>query len=404
MKARILSALIALLFAASVVHAQAKIHPDVAHAVKDNNRFAIELYGNLAVQDGNVFLSPYSISTALAMTYAGARGETAAQMAKTLHYTLPGDKLHAVFGALIREQNDHDGKQAYKLRVANRLWGQKQYTFHDDFLQLVKKNYGAGLQEVDFVKDAEGARKTINDWVAKETHGKIKDLVPENVLDSDSRLVLTNAIYFKAAWFDEFAVGETKKGDFWTTAKEKVQANLMHRNATYDLVDQDTFQLLDMPYENNDLSMIVILPKRKDGLKEIERTLKQANLDDWLKAKKPYTVDVKLPRFKFTATFGLRTTLEEMGMPLAFSPGADFAGVGSPEKLFIKDVIHKAFVDVDEKGTEAAAATAVFLRTLGRPFRPELEANFHADHPFVFLIRDNRNGSILFVGRVVNPS
>src|SRR5882724_2079741 len=292
MKAHIVSPFIALLLGAGVVHAQGKIHPDIAQGVKDNNRFALELYGNLAAKDGNVFLSPYSISTALAMTYAGAKGETAAQMAKTMHYTLPNDKLHAVFGALIRYQNDPDGKRAYKLSVANRLWGQKKYTFHDDFLQLIKKNYGAGLQEVDFRQDTDGARKTINEWVDKETFGKIKDLVPEGVLDDDSRLVLTNAIYFKAAWFDQFAVGETKKGDFWTTAKEKVQANLMHRNATYDLVDQDTFQLLDMPYENNDLSMIVILPKRKDGLKEIERTVKQANLDDWMKAKKPYLVDV----------------------------------------------------------------------------------------------------------------
>jgi len=224
MKAHIVSPFIALLLAAGVVHAQDKIHPDVAQGVKDNNRFALELYGNLAAKDGNVFLSPYSISTALAMTYAGAKGETAAQMAKTMHYTLPNDKLHAVFGALIRYQNDPDGKRAYKLSVANRLWGQKKYTFHDDFLQLIKKNYGAGLQEVDFRQDTDGARKTINEWVDKETFGKIKDLVPEGVLDDDSRLVLTNAIYFKAAWFDQFAVGETKKGDFWTTAKEKVQA------------------------------------------------------------------------------------------------------------------------------------------------------------------------------------
>lgn len=175
---------------------------------------------------------------------------------------------------------------------------------------------------------------------------------------------------------------------------------MMHRNAAYDLVDHDTFQLLDLPYEVNELSMIVILPRKKNGLKEIERTFKQANLDDWLKLKKPHVVDVKLPRFKFTAKFALKPTLSGMGMPAAFMPGADFSG-GSTG--YLHDVLHQAFVDVNEKGTEAAAATGSFLETFGQPVRPNLKANFHADHPFLFLIRDNRTGSILFVGKVSSP-
>ena len=406
MKTCILLTGFVLLLAASVVQAQGKLPgPDVTQTVKDNNQFALELYGKLAAKDGNLFLSPYSISTALAMTYAGAKGQTADQMAKTLHYTLPENKLHSAFASLIKDQNGVGVKRAYKLNVANRLWGQIDSGFRPDYLQFVKKNYGAGLQEVDFVKATEPARQTINDWIDLETQGKIKDLIPQGAIDIDTRLVLTNAIHFKAAWLDEFFDVQTKKADFWTGAEMKTTAMMMHRKGEYTFVDGESAQLLDLPYENNDLSMIVILPKQKNGLKELEKKLTSANLEAWLKSKKLYEVDVKLPKFKFTAQFKLKQTLSDMGMPIAFSGGADFSGMCSGEKLAISDVIHKAFVDVHEKGTEAAAATAVIVRTLSAPVRPLLPtANFHADHPFVFLIRDNRSGSILFAGRVVNPS
>jgi serine protease inhibitor len=401
MKASIVLAGIGLLVMANVVPARDKPSPDVGRAVKDNNRFALELYGTLAEKDGNLFMSPYSISTALAMTYAGAKGQTAEQMAKTLHYTLPNDKLHAAFASLIKDQNDAK-KRAYKLSVANALWGQKGYGFHADYLQLVKTNYSAGLQELDFTDAPEPARKTINDWVDNETQGKIKDLIPDGAIKPDTRLVLTNAIYFKASWSERFAEDATKKQDFWTNADQKAPAMMMQRKGYYSLVNADTFQLLDMPYEHHDLSMIVILPKRKVGVKEIEKTITSANLDDWLRLRKLHSVDVKLPKFKFTVQFNLKTTLTKMGMPIAFSNGADFSGMASAEKLKIDEVIHKAFVDVNEKGTEAAAATAVIIKTTSLP--PELpKANFHADHPFVFLIRDNRSGSILFAGRVVKP-
>ena len=404
MKATMVLAAIFLLLAASVVAAQGKLaSPDVAQAVKDNNRFALEIYGKLAAGEGNLFLSPYSITTALAMTYAGAKGQTAEQMAKTLHYTLESDKLHAAFASLIKEQNGAGTKRAYKLSVANALWAQKGYGFRPDYLQLVRTNYSAGLQELDFSAAPESARKTINDWVDKQTQSKIKDLIPEGAIKQDTRLVLTNAIYFKASWSERFAEDATKKQDFWITADQKVQALMMHRKDDYSLVDGDTFQLLYMPYENYDLSMIVILPKRKDGLKEIEKTITAANLEDWLKLRKLHSVDVKFPKFKFTSEFKLKTTLAQMGMPIAFSNAADFSGMASAEKLAIDEVIHKAFVDVNEKGTEAAAATAVLARPTSLP--PELpKANFHADHPFAFLIRDNRSGSILFAGRVQNPN
>lgn len=395
-----------LLLTPTLVQAKGKLPaPEVTQVVKDNNLFALELYSKLSSKDGNLFLSPYSISTALGMTYAGAKGETAEQMAKTLHYTLPGDKLHGAFAALIKQQNGVGVKRAYKLNVANRLWGQTGAGFRPDFLQLVKDNYGAGLQELDFIKNSEPSRVTINDWIDKETQGKIKDLIPQGAIDPDTRLVLTNAIYFKAAWLEEFNAKQTKKEDFWTTADKKVPVQMMHRRDDYSFVNAESFQLLDLPYESHDLSMIVILPKQKDGLKDLEKSLTAANLEKWMNARKPYEVDIKLPKFKFTAQFKLKDTLAAMGMPIAFSTRADFSGMTSIEKLMISDVIHKAFVDVHEKGTEAAAATAVIMKTLSAPIRPKVElVNFHADHPFVFLIRDNRTGSILFAGRVVNPN
>ena len=404
MKAHFVLTCFALLLTTNAIQAQGKLpSPEVTQAVADNNRFALELYGKLAAQEGNLFLSPYSISTALAMTYAGAKGQTADEMAKTLHYTLPGDKLHGAFASLIKQQNGVGAKRAYQLNVANRLWGQKDNGFRPDYLQLVKNNYGAGLQEVDFIKAVEPARQTINDWIDKETQGKIKDLIPEGALDADTRLVLTNAIYFRAAWLEEFSAKETKKGDFWTAPAKKVAAMMMHRKGDYMLVNGETAQILDMPYDQNDLSMILILPKQKDGLRDLEKKLTAANLDAWLKTKKLYEVDVKLPKFKFTAEFKLKPTLSDMGMPIAFSDRADFNAMSSGAKLMISDVLHKAFVDVHEKGTEAAAATAVVMKLTSAP--PMLQpANFHADHPFVFLIRDNRTGSILFAGRVANPS
>lgn len=393
------------LLAVGSVYGQGKLpSPAVGKVVADNNQFALELYAKLAAKDGNLFYSPYSISTALGMTYAGARGQTAEQMAKALRYTLAEDKLHAAFAALINQQNGVGAKRAYKLNVANRLWGQAGSAFRPDFLQLVQKNYGAGLQELDFIRASEPSRVTINDWIDKQTQGKIKDLIPQGAIDLDTRLVLTNAIYFKAAWMDEFFAGATKKADFWTTPTSKVQAMMMHRKADYSFVDGETAQLLELPYEQNDLSMLVILPRKKDGLKDLELKLTAANLDAWLKSKKLYEVDVKLPKFKFTSQFSLKQTLADMGMPIAFTRAADFSGMTSQEKLMISDVIHKAFVDVHEKGTEAAAATAVIMKTLSAPIRPIVpSANFHADHPFVFVIRDNRSGGILFAGRVANP-
>jgi len=380
--------------------APAKIGGDAEAVVKGNNVFALDLYGRLRQKDGNLFFSPYSISDALAMTYAGARGQTAEQMATTLHFALPAQRLHPAFGELIRSLNAGGKDRKYQLSVANALWGQKGYTFLPDFIRLTKDVYEGGLKEVDFVKTEE-ARKAINHWVEEQTRDKIKDLIPEGALVSDTRLVLTNAIYFKSAWAEAFHEGATKKEDFHLGGGRKVQVPMMHTNEAFRYRDGGTFHALELPYQSRQLSMIVLLPKKVDGLAELEKNLTSARLDEWLKAMKVHQVNVALPKFKFSAEFSLKDVLSAMGMPLAFSKQADFTGMTTRERLYIDKVLHKAFVDVNEKGTEAAAATAVVVRPTSAPNYPR--ADFRADHPFVFLIRENRTGSILFLGRVANP-
>jgi serpin B len=376
-------------------------NPDAAKVAQGNNVFAFDLYARLREKEGNLFFSPYSISTALAMTYAGARGQTAEQMAQTLHFALEPQRLHPGFAGLIQELNGAGRKRGYQLRVANALWGQKDYGFLPDFLRLTQSNYGAGLYEVDFAA-TEAARRTINAWVEKQTQDKIKDLIPKNILTPLTRLVLTNAIYFHGNWQHAFPKGSVQKGDFHVSGSQKVTVPLMRQQKTFAYVDGGTFQLLELPYEGNDLSMVVLLPKNVDGLANLEKSLTASRLDEWLAKRKPHEVEVTLPKFKVTAEFSLAKVLADMGMPAAFGGEADFSGMSSRERLKIAAVIHKAFVDVNEKGTEAAAATAVVIAASSAP--PQFpRATFRADHPFSFLIRDNRTGSVLFAGRVVNP-
>jgi serpin B len=386
-----------------------KLDPDAARVVKDSNTFALDLYGQLALQDGNLFFSPYSISNALAMTYAGARGETAKQIATTLHFTLEQKRLHPAFGSL-RKVTQGAGQERkvqpkYQLLTANRLWGQKDYGFLPDFLKSTENHYGAGLKEVDFENASEAARKVINAWVEEQTKDKIKELIKPDILTEDTRLVLTNAIYFKAAWRHPFSPKQTTDGDFTVADGKKVKAKLMRGPHRTNYFKGEGFEALELPYEAHDLSMVVLLPDKADGLPAFEKRLTAANLTQWLGKLSDYAsdhqVDVTLPKFKLTSEFMLKDVLSKMGMPIAFDrKKADFSGMATRERLFIKHVVHKTFVDVNEAGTEAAASTAVVVDRVSAA-RP---AMFRADHPFVYLIRDNRTGSILFLGRVVSPS
>lgn len=372
---------------------------DVKDLARNNTEFAVDLYARLAQAEGNLFFSPYSISNALAMTYAGARGNTAEEMKTTLRFALGQDRLHGAFADLIRQLQGQDKKRKYQLTVANRLFGQKDYGFLPEFLKIGKQQYGAGLEEVDFAGATEQARQTINAWVEKQTKDKIKELLKPGILTSDSRLVLTNAIYFKAAWMRQFEAKDTKQEDFQLGADKKIKVPMMHGNFRTNFFDGGTFTALELPYENNDLSMVILLPKKVDGLPALEKELTAANLEKWLGKLSDHMVKISLPKFKLTAEFMLNKTLAEMGVRDAFTAKANFSGMTTREALYISAVVHKAFIDVNEIGTEAAAATAVVMERLSLP-QP---ATFTADHPFLYLIRDNRNGTVLFMGRVVNP-
>ena len=382
--------------------------------VEGNNEFALELYAKLRNEEGNLFFSPYSISTALAMTYAGARGETETEMARVLHFpTVPGEtvvvkdtfaskRFHSAFGTIVRDLNTRGRKGGYELTVANALWGQKGYGFLEEFLELIKTSYGGNVNESDFVRAAETARRTINTWVEKETNHKIKNLISKGVLNSMTRLVLTNAIYFKGNWARQFKEDKTKEAPFTLSNGQKVDVAMMNQTAEFKYMETEDFQGLEMPYVDNELSMIILLPREFGGLYEFEKTLTIESLSNWLGKLGKCKVIVSVPKFKMTSQFSLASVLKSMGMTNAFMPDvADFSGMNGKRDLFISAVIHKAYVDVNEEGTEAAAATAVTMKlTAVGPTQIQV---FRADHPFLFLIRDNLSGSILFIGRVTNP-
>lgn len=377
--------------------------PDQAAVVKGNDAFAIDLYQKLSGVKGNLFFSPFSVSTALGMTYGGARGQTADEMAKTLHFDLGQAKLHPALGGLAHAINQPGKTRKYDLTVANRLWGQQGLNFQPDFLQLTQDHYGAGLKAVDFSEQTEEARRAINAWVEEQTNNKIKELLKVGILSPNTRLVLTNAIYFKASWANNFPKDATKPSAFRLPGGETVQVPMMHQTTEARHYAGDTFRLLDLPYDGRDLSMVIILPKDVDGLAKLEQALTVARLREWMTKAQEHEVAIALPKFKITSEFELSSALKALGMSTAFTLGADFSGITTQQQLSINAVVHKAFVAIHENGTEAAAATAVKMTDKGPRSGGDPIAPFNADHPFLFLIRENSTGSILFMGRVAHP-
>jgi serpin B len=378
---------------------------DLTELVRGNSAFAFDLYQALSAEDGNLFYSPYSISLALAMTYAGARTETEKQMADTLHYTLSQDSLHPAFNALDQELASR-GKGAkgkdekgFRLNIANAIWGQQGYPFLSAFLDVLAENYGAGLKLLDFSQLPEEGRIIINKWVSDETEGKIKDLIPPGAIDESTRLVLTNAIYFNAAWLNQFHKDRTKDNVFYLLDGSSVTVPMMSQTSTFGYIKGEGYQAVELPYDGRELSMVILLPDagQFDKFENLLDYDYASSIIDKLAEK---SVFLTMPKFEFKSEFSLSKTLSEMGMPIAFSGGADFSGMNGAHDLSISDVVHKAFVSVDENGTEAAAATGVVIST-GMPAEP---VQMTIDHPFMFLIRDIQTGAILFVGRVVNPS
>jgi len=381
--------------------AEARQNPDINTVVKGNNAFALDIYNKLKHTEGNLFFSPYSISTALAMTYAGARNNTAEQMAQTLNFTLAPDRLHPAFASIQKQLNAVKKKGNIQLSIANTLWPQKGYPFLQDYLALTEKYYGVSITPLDYKNAPEASRKEINAWVEKKTENKITELIQKGILDELTRLVLVNAIYFKGNWMQQFRKSRTADAPFWLSPGKSVQVPMMRQNKKFRYKETDNLQILELPYIGNDLSMTVLLPKKINGLPELENNLTAENVNKWTNGLINMGLRIFLPKFKMTSQFKLKDTLKSMGMVDAFNDTkADFSGMdGKKQWLYIGAVIHKAFIDVNEEGSEAAAATAVVMKTRSA-VRSEPPV-FRADHPFVFLIRDNVSGSILFLGRVI---
>ncbi|MFN0147984.1 MAG: serpin family protein [Dehalococcoidia bacterium] len=380
---------------------------DVQALAADNADFAWDLYGVLARKDAdaNLFASPHSISQALAMAFAGARGETATEMAAALHYRIDQDRLHSAFNALeaaLTPPKEAPGKDPAPLRlnIANSAWAQKDHPFERAFLETLAVNYGAGVRLIDFARDPEAARETINDWVSERTEERVKDLLPEGSITGLTRLVLANAVYFKADWTHPFTKDATQPGPFTTRTGTSVEVPMMRQQASFAYGRVGGVEAVELPYADGRASMVVLLPPA-GGFDAFEAGLDGAGVRALLSSLKPATVNLALPKFEFTAEFSLKEALEALGMKAAFEPErSDFSGMDGTRELFVSGVFHKAFVRVDEKGTEAAAATAVVLTGTSAPLDV---VQLTVDRPFVFLIRDTRTGAILFAGRVTNP-
>jgi len=378
---------------------------NISSLTEGNSVFAFNLYKLLSQEEGNLFCSPYSISAALAMTYAGAREDTEKQMADTLQFYLSQNQLHPAFNSLDQElasrgegAKGKDG-EGFRLNIVNAIWGQKDYAFLTSFLDTLAENYGAGLRILDFISETEPSRITINDWVSDETEGRIEDLIPQGAINQMTRLVLTNAIYFNAAWQYPFEEDATSPGVFYLLHGDEVTVPMMEQQESLSYTEADNYQAVELPYDGQELSMVILLPN-SGQFETFEKDIEYQRVKDIMENLERREVRLTMPKFEFDSSFGLKKTLIDMGMPVAFSAGADFSGMTGEKDLFISDVIHKAFVSVDEAGTEAAAATAVIMELTAMPETPvEVTLN----RPFIFLIRDIETDAILFVGRVMNP-
>lgn len=380
--------------------------PDVTDAdldalVAGNTDFAADMYRLASGEDGNLFMSPHSVTTALAMTYAGAANNTATQIADVFHFTQTPATLHASLNALdlalaSRADSGQSDTIPFRLRTANSIWGQDGFDVLDPFLDTLALNYGAGMHVLDFEGDTEGSRQTINGWVEDQTNDKIQELLPQGVIQPSTKLVLTNAIYFSAAWAEPFEASDTQDRPF-QVAGAPVQVPTLYQTADMNYGEGDGWKAVEIPYDGNELSMTVVVP---DDLSAFEQQLTGATFTAIGDAVTHHSVQLYLPKFEFSSPLALQPILAELGMTDAFDDArADFSGIDGKRDLVITDVLHKGFVGIDENGTEAAAATAVVI---GPTSIPE-QATMVVDRPFFFFIKDRPTGAILFVGRVRDP-
>ena len=370
--------------------------------VKANNRFSFDIYRKISSsnKNKNIFLSPYSIFSALAITYEGAKGKTADEIKSVFHFP-EKDVLRANFSKIYRNLNKK--KKLYILHTVNALWIQKDYGCLKGYIDVVRNYYGGEIKGVDFINETEKTRRLINDFIEDKTNKKIKDLIPKGALNPLTRLVITNAIYFKGLWKWEFDRKKTRKMKFYMSRKDYVEVPMMcmePEKARFNYADLDRLEILELPYKGKDISMLILLPKK--SIEEVESILTIEKFEEWKSKMRPTKFDeIYLPKFEIEEKYSLKNILSEMGMPTSFSPSADFSAITGKKELFISDVIHQAYVKVDEKGTEAAGATAVVINVTGVFTKKKI---FKADHPFIFIIQEKNTGNILFVGKIFKPA
>jgi serpin B len=375
---------------------------DLRAIVAADAAFAFDLYHELAAgRQANLFFSPSSAAAALTMAYAGARGRTADEMARVLHTPFAGDRLHAARNRLDLDLRRSDDGEALALHVANALWGHAGVPFEEPFLGTLARHYGAGMHVADFATDPDGVRRAINDWVETATRDKIREMFPAGSIDTLTRLVLANAVYLRAQWVEPFDPAATEPGPFQRLDGRSRPVPMMHTVALYDYAEGDGYQAIRLPYVG-DAAMLVVVPE-PGRFTEIQPGFTAEFVDQLIRRLGPHQVDLRMPRFGFTSAFGLVNALSALGMPAAFdASAADFGGITSHQTLFLQDVRHQAYVNVDERGTEAAAATGIALRTVA--FRTGPPAQLTLDRPFLFAIRHRTTGSLLFLGHVVEPT
>jgi len=370
--------------------------------IEANNRFAINLYSQYKSEEGNIFFSPFSISTAMAMVYEGAEGKTAKEIKSVFGFPKYDNSRRNQYSNLLSEINKKD--KEYALNTANALWAEQDFQFLDEYLTTVEEYYEGKTTNLDFKNEPDASRLIINNWVEDKTNDKIKDLLPEGVIDSLTRLVLTNAIYFKAKWLTQFDANKTSDEYFRVNPDKSIKVPMMQptsQKSIFNYTQSKDLQILEIPYVGEDLAMLILLPL-DDNIEALENSFTIEKLTEWKKSLRKRRVNIYIPKFKFETKYSLSETLSNLGMPTGFTDSADFSGMTGKKDLKIDKVIHQAFIEVNEEGTEAAAATGIIFTTLTS--MPPPTPVFRADHPFIFIIQQNETGNILFMGRVSNPT
>lgn len=385
---------------------ESAINKETFSNVESNTIFALKMYDYWAQKsiNKNIFFSPYSVSVALAMVYPGGSGKTADQMKNALHFCCDGSKTAELFAELSNAITTNFPSGKTSISIINGLWKQKDYPFLAEYIGLLKNSFSPQIKSVDFKKNTEKIRRNINKWVESKTNNKIKDIIVRKALTPASRLVLVNAIYFKSPWLEKFDKNLTEHSALFYGLEKKLKVEMMQNTGRYKIAFHKMVKVLKMPYERDKFAMYIILPNKRNSIGDIERLLDIHHLDKWMSAMSFKKVAVKFPKLRIERGLGLIAMFKAMGMTDAFTLGkANFSGMDGTRHLYVSEIAHKAFCDIDEEGTEAAAATAVVMDLLSAALQPEKIYEFTADHPFIFLIRNEKTKSILFAGRFMGP-